>query len=416
MEGMPVRLLVIEDNPGDVDLIRAMLSEARETAYEIVAASRLAEGIDRLKQDKSIALVLLDLSLPDSTGMETLRKLLGEAEETPIVVLTVLDEETSGVEAVKCGAQDYLVKDRTDGPSLARAVRYAIERSKLEAELKQQRDSLADLARQRARLLELEKQARAQAEEANELKSKFLAMVSHELRTPLTSIKGFTSTLLARDVDWSEDDRREFMKILDEEADKLRDLVEQLLDVSTLQAGALTIHPQPLALAKIFDRAMAPLHVLAHNHDLHIHVPEFLPPVLADEQRITQVLANLVDNSRKYSPPKTRITVAAQARDPKMVQIQVADEGPGIPDEARIAAFEPFRKLHRHADGREKGAGLGLAICKGIIEAHGGSIWVADEVQRGTAICFTLPIAEGMTTGYDGNGAGTTASVDGRRG
>jgi PAS domain S-box-containing protein len=240
----------------------------------------------------------------------------------------------------------------------------------------------------RTALLEREQEARKAAEEANELKLKFLAMISHELRTPLTSIKGFTSTLIAPDVRWEEQQQQEFLMIMDEEADKLTDLVEQLLDVSRLQAGTLRIKTSPQAVLDIVGTAIAQLEATTTNHQLLLDIPNNLPRVMADNHRIAQVLVNLVDNAAKYSPPHTRITVAAHRVD-GMVQIDVSDEGEGIRPDDRLSVFEAFRQIDRQT--RQRGAGLGLAICKGLIETHGGQIWIQDK-PIGTMISFTLPI------------------------
>lgn len=245
--------------------------------------------------------------------------------------------------------------------------------------------------RARAELLQQEQLARRNAEAANELKLKFLAMISHELRTPLTSIKGFTSTLLASDVDWDAKSQREFLTIMDQEADRLTDLVEQLLDVSRLQAGALRIVLQPDQLIEAVNAAMAQLSALTTDYHLDILFPADLPALLFDRQRIAQVLVNLVGNAVKFAPPGTTITISAQQRE-SVVQVDVSDEGEGIPEGQHHIIFEAFRQGER-AGARQQGAGLGLAICKGIVDAHNGDIWIADNPGRGATISFTLQVA-----------------------
>ena len=244
------------------------------------------------------------------------------------------------------------------------------------------------------RLLEAERAAHQEAERANQLKLQFLAMISHELRTPLTSIKGFTSTLLADDVTWDAETQHEFLGIMDSEADKLGDLINQLLDLSQLQAGTMRINPTLQPISTMFDIADVQLVVLTRNHHLDIAVPPDLPPVLIDVPRIAEVLTNLVGNATKYTPPGTTIRITAdRITDPQhgdMVRVGVSDQGPGIPLESREQIFEAFRQLDRKGDRPVKGAGLGLAICKGIVEAHGGRIWVTDGVPNGAVFYFTL--------------------------
>jgi PAS domain S-box-containing protein len=249
-------------------------------------------------------------------------------------------------------------------------------------------------AMERARLYASEQAARALAEEANELKTQFLAMVSHELRTPLTSIIGFITTLLSDDVAWSHEEEQSFLQVINEESQKLRELVEQLLDVSRLQAGMLSIHPERQYVQGILDTANVQLLALTANHTLTYEVDDSLPEIVADEQRIAQVLTNLVHNAAKYSPPGTQITISAQEGSSGWIEFSVTDQGSGIPREAYQQVFEAFRQLNGDIN-PQKGVGLGLAICKALIEAHGGKIWIKESTDRGTTISFTLPIAQG---------------------
>jgi len=240
-------------------------------------------------------------------------------------------------------------------------------------------------------LLAKEHAARIEAQEANATKLKFLAMISHELRTPLTSIKGFATTLLAEDVRFEAKEQREFIQIIDEEADKLTELVEQLLDLSRLQSGTMRITAEMISLHTILDLARPHIQLLASDHSLQLNVPNILPSVWADAQRIVQVFSNLVHNAAKYSPRYSSITIAVTQYE-HAIRVEVTDEGIGIPEEERPLLFEAFRQVDRPTDSKT-GAGLGLAICKGIIAAHRGTIWIQEQEQPGTTIAFTLPIA-----------------------
>jgi PAS domain S-box-containing protein len=242
-------------------------------------------------------------------------------------------------------------------------------------------------------LLEAETLARKEAERANDVKSHFLAMISHELRTPLTSIKGFATTLLADDVTWDVASQRDFLETINLEADKLTELIEQLLDLSRLESGTLRIVPEEQPLTAIVDASMAPLRALSADHQLVVTLPEDLPPVWADAQRIGQVLANLVNNACKFSPSGTRISLSA-ARQGEEIRMDVTDEGTGIAPEERERVFESFYQTSQEGNRRRpRGVGLGLAICRGLVEAHGGRIWVRDRPGPGTTISFTLPVA-----------------------
>lgn len=245
---------------------------------------------------------------------------------------------------------------------------------------------------QRARLYEDEAFARQKAEEANVLKMQFLGMISHELRTPLASIKGFASTLLAKDVTFAPEKQHRFIEIINVESDKLIDLVEQLLDLSRLQAGSLRIEPVSQPFEQILQTSLAQLHTLTAQHQLILNIPGTLPLVLADTQRIAQVLVNLVANAAKFSPPGSEITLEV-TQIHQHLQVNVSDQGVGIPPEERERVFEAFRQIERKTLNQRLGAGLGLAICKGIVEAHGGKIWIqAQEV--GTMLSFLLPVVE----------------------
>jgi PAS domain S-box-containing protein len=255
--------------------------------------------------------------------------------------------------------------------------------------------SIAEVCAQalvRARLYETERQAREEAEEANSLKLQFMGMISHELRTPIASIKGFISTLLATDIVWPPEQQREFLKIAEDEADKLTELVEQLLNLARVQARSLPILAEVTSMEKIIAVAAAQLETLTSDHQLHFEGIKQAPPVMADAMRIAQVLVNLVGNAVKFSPRGSVIVIAACAEQ-DFVQVDVSDQGRGIPVHAHDYIFEAFRQITPDDRERGKGAGLGLAICKGFVEAHGGRIWVQDREGPGTTISFTLPVA-----------------------
>jgi len=249
----------------------------------------------------------------------------------------------------------------------------------------------AAFAVQHARLYREAEAARREAEQANDLKLQFLAMISHELRTPLTSIKGFASTLLSTDVTWDTESQRDFLEIINEETNKLTDLVEQLLDLSRITAGQLRVRKQLCQMDDILQIAITQLKLIALYHHLVINIPSGLPLVMADPQRIAQVLGNLVANATKYAPPQSQITIEAIVSTSDL-HISVSDLGPGIPPEHRIKVFEAFRQIERPNDHYSRGAGLGLAICKGLVEAHGGKIWIVDQPLPGTTVSFTLPL------------------------
>jgi PAS domain S-box-containing protein len=241
------------------------------------------------------------------------------------------------------------------------------------------------------RLLDIEAESRHEAERANEIKTKFLAMISHELRTPLTSIKGFITTLLAEDVVWAPEEQRDFYQTIHQEANRLQELIDHLLDLSRLEAGMLPIALKPQPLHDIIEDALPQFHSLTNRHVLNVQLPANLPQVYVDARRIAQVLVNLVRNASTYSPEETEISISASVRK-GFVQVNVTDQGPGIPPAERKRVFQAFRRGAREEDGASKGAGLGLAISKGLVEAHGGRIWIKKKTSAGTTISFTIPL------------------------
>jgi PAS domain S-box-containing protein len=240
-------------------------------------------------------------------------------------------------------------------------------------------------------LLEVEAESRHEAEQANEIKTKFLAMISHELRTPLTSIKGFTTTLLAEDVAWEPEEQRDFIQTIQQEANRLQELIDHLLDLSRLEAGMLPVARESHSLLAIMKDALPQFQTLTIGRTLNIHIPATLPSVYGDAKRIAQVLVNLVRNAATYAPKGTEITITAHPR-AGFVQINVNDQGPGIPSSEHKKVFKAFQRGVSVENNSIQGAGLGLAICKGLVEAQGGRIWIKKKNTPGATVSFTIPL------------------------
>ena len=254
----------------------------------------------------------------------------------------------------------------------------------------------AALAMERARLLE--EAARGMAVvESDRLKSTMLAAVSHDLRTPLVAIKASATSLLDRSVAWTEEDRVEFLRAIDEEADRLTEIVGNFLDLSRIEGGVLVPRREWYDLAELVEEVGDRLQGRAEGRPIRSEVPDDLPLALIDYVQIRQVLTNLVENAIKYAPPGEPVEIAAAHRD-GVIEVAVTDRGPGIPDAKREAVFEKFVRLG--TDRRVAGAGIGLTISKGIVEAHGGRIWVeAGPGGIGTSARFTLPVDGGDDEG-----------------
>ena len=232
-------------------------------------------------------------------------------------------------------------------------------------------------------------------EELERLRAEFLAMVSHELRSPLTSIKGSVVTLLDDTANLNPAEVSQFHRIINDQADRMRRMITDLLDVAHIETGTLSVSPEPSGVADLIDQAKTSFVSGGGGNDLQIDLPPDMPLVMADRQRVTQVLTNLLSNASRYSRESSTIRIAAELRD-LHVAFSVTDEGLGVSSERLPHLFLKYVRIDRDASGRETtGSGLGLAICKGIVEAHGGRVWAESEGPgRGTSFTFTLPVAE----------------------
>ena len=228
-------------------------------------------------------------------------------------------------------------------------------------------------------------------EELERVRSELLGMVSHELRVPLTSIKGSAATLLRAPALLGQAEMREFFRIIDAQADHMRGLIADLLDAGRIDAGVLSVAPESSDLTGLVDQACNTFLSGGGRHAVLVDLPPSLPPVMADRQRVVQVLNNLFSNAAVHSPQSMPIRVAAEL-DGGWVAVSVSDEGGGVAPEHLPLLFRKYAGARDSA--RRVGGGLGLAICKGLVEAHGGRIRAASEgVGRGTCFTFTLPVA-----------------------
>jgi two-component system sensor histidine kinase KdpD len=229
--------------------------------------------------------------------------------------------------------------------------------------------------------------------ELDRMKTELIGTVSHELRTPLGSIKGYATTLLTHGNKLRKDEQREFLEIIDSEADRLRELIENLLDLSRLEAGVLRIDRQPGRLGETVQEVSRKVQLAAPNHQLALEWPADDPLVNADHKRIYQVIQNLLTNAVKYSPDGGCITLSGAVQHRELV-VSVADQGLGMPAAELDRIFDRFHRIQSDVSRGIGGTGLGLAICKGLVEAHGGRIWAESNAEsKGSTFRFTLPLS-----------------------
>jgi PAS domain S-box-containing protein len=225
--------------------------------------------------------------------------------------------------------------------------------------------------------------------QAEEMQSTFISVISHELKTPVALIKGYVGTLRRKDVRWDSKTVQDSLTVIEDEADHLAELIENLLDASRLEAGALSINATDLSLPRLAERVAERYRTQTDKHKIIVDLPQDFPVVLADEQRINQVLLNLISNAVKYSPKGGEVRISGQVR-PEHVVVCVQDQGSGIPPGDIPHIFDRFYRAGETARS-VKGAGLGLYLTRAILEAHGGSIWVDQKYTEGARICFSLP-------------------------
>lgn len=237
-------------------------------------------------------------------------------------------------------------------------------------------------------------------EDLERQRSEFLGLVAHELRAPLTSIKGSTTTVLGAAPEPEADEMVQFFRIIDEQANQMRGLIGDLLDQGRIDTGTLSVSPEPVDVAGLIDQARKTFVSGGGQHSVSIDLPEDLPRVSADRKRIVQVLNNLLSNAAQHSAESSPVRVAA-ARHGVYLEISVADQGRGLPPEQLKHLFRKHvGALGGDTEGGLRRSGLGLSICRGLVEAHGGRIWAESAgLGRGTRLTFTLPVADGAGEG-----------------
>ncbi|HEV7128902.1 MAG TPA: ATP-binding protein [Ktedonobacterales bacterium] len=229
--------------------------------------------------------------------------------------------------------------------------------------------------------------------EAEELRSTFVSVVSHELQTPIAIIKGYASTLRREDATWDTATLRGRLTAIEDEADRLNHLVSNILYASRIQAGGLTMERAELNLADVVRGAVRRFKARDPQLDVRVRLPANCPSVLADRERIEEVVLNLLDNAVKYAPRGRRVRVSGEVTASEVV-VHIADLGQGIPLREQERIFQRFQRVDNVAARQTQGAGLGLYICRAIVEAHGGHIWVHSELGQGSTFSFGLPREE----------------------
>jgi len=349
-----IRVLLIEDNPGDARLIREMLADIKEKSFDFYHSGRWGEALQVLAKWK-FDVILTDLNLPDSSGIDTFRKVLEAAPKLPIIVLTGLSDEALGVQTVQEGAQDYLVKQEVTISLLAKAVRYAIERNRL----RNAHDELVNI-------------------------------ITHELRTPLTVIGEIIEQLFDGLYGEISGPQIEVLQMGRENVSRMSRLINNLLDASKMESGQLVLKKEAVDIVELARQVM-----LGFSPQLQGKATELrgdFPPgkieLFLDRDKILQVFTNLIGNAIKFTSRGT-VTVSVRGTE-SGVECIVSDTGIGLSEEDLPKVFGKFEQFQNALSGKQKGSGLGLYITRQIISLHGGDIRVESKPNEGSRFIFHL--------------------------
>ncbi|MCA8954204.1 MAG: hybrid sensor histidine kinase/response regulator [Planctomycetes bacterium] len=363
-------VLLVEDNDVDAMSLERLLERALPISPTIARARELQEGI-ALLNDGSFDVIFLDVCLPDGDRQATFDWLQANAPNVPVIVLTGLPDDAAATDALRQGAQDFLVKDRVDATTVARSLRFALERHRLQHEL-----------------------VTARTRES-ELKDRLLSHVSHELRTPLTAIMQFAAILrdgIAGEVNAKQ---CEFLEIITRNATQLKAMIGTLMDVSRISTDKLRCDLGVGKLQPVIAGILSSLAPRAAENGLQLSLEpgDPLPAAVFDPSRIEEVVTNLLENAFKFTPPGGAVTVATSLHEDNgaRLRITVRDTGIGIPSEQLEAVFDRLTQIGQGSDTSRRGLGLGLYLCREIVHQHGGRIWATRNPDLGTSFHFELP-------------------------
>lgn len=390
-------IILVDDDEGMRETLRDILVDE---GYQVMM---FASGKEALKEIRKglFDIVIVDLKLPDVGGIQILEEAKEVNPESAVIVMTGYASLESAVEALNRGAFSYIIK-----PFNIDEVKVVIKKALHQIKLFKENQNLIDELQLTRRKLE---KTVKESENANQIKSQFLASMSHELRTPLNAIIGFADLLL-EDNTLNPGPRKDVNRISINAQNLLR-LIDEILDLSKIEAGKIRLEKEMVDITPLFSEVIATFKLDADKKRVQfenqIRAP--LPEVFVDPNRIMQILANLVSNALKYTKEGGKITLTAEQKKDGL-EISVADTGAGIAPQYLDKVFERFERvpnlsipgtggLVRHSRHGDGGTGLGLTICKELLKLHNGKIWVQSKVDKGSKFTFSLPVCEVQGSG-----------------
>jgi len=391
----PINVLLLEDDAEDRLLLTKQL-HGRQRGFVISCAGTLKSAIELLGR-QSFDVVITDLSVPDSHGFETVSRIRKHSGQAPVIVLTGMDDDLMAGEILAIGAQDYLVKGQLDERAVQRAVRHAVQRQRLVNDVQQLASELG------ASRQALEEQSQLLKKKNRRLKRLYRAgqeimdNVSHDFRTPLTVIKDYVSIIRAGMAGAVNEEQQAMLDKVIVRADDLNLMVDDLLDVSRLEAGLIRAWRRRIRLTEVVQRAASMLHQRADTRRVEFLVdcPEDLPDVYGDADQIGRIITNLAVNAIKFSGTAGRVVLRAKYDEAnREVVVSVADNGPGIDEKSLEQIFERFSQLSNGTLATNKGHGLGLNIAHQFARINLGELKVQSRVGQGSEFSFSTPIAD----------------------
>jgi signal transduction histidine kinase len=377
------KILVVEDEAGSRLTLCGILEDA---GYEVTGVEKGTKALEAIK-DGNFHVIITDIRLPDVGGMSILELAKEINPDVAVIMMTGYASIETAVNAVNEGAYAYFVKP-INMDEMKTAIVNSLRQQMLSRENKRLVD---DLQRSNKLLFEANRQLRA----ATEAKSIFLAHMSHELRTPLNAIIGFSDLLLGGVAGETNNQQKQCLEDIFSSGKHLLNLINDILDLSKVEAGKIDIRPESLRLADVVDDAVTTVKPMLGDsrHELAISIAEDLPPVYGDRNRLKQILLNLLSNAIKFTPDGGKLSLET-SRKGDFCQVSMVDNGIGIRKEDQTCIFEPFTQLDTLSEERKQGSGLGLALTKQLVELLGGKIWVESEQGKGSRFSFTIPLTE----------------------